>query len=51
MDIKSQLDLTLEKFEHDSLGEHYKGTVLNNFYHDDKIIMVTSYRVSAFDHV
>ena len=51
MDIKSQLDLTLEKFEHDSLGEHYKGKVRNNFYHDDKIIMVTSDRVSAFDHV
>ena len=51
MDIKSQLDLTLEKFEHDSLGEPYKGKVRNNFYHDDKIIMVTSDRVSAFDHV
>jgi len=51
MDIKSQLDLTLEKFEHDSLGEHYKGKVRNNFYQDDKIIMVTSDRVSAFDHV
>ena len=51
MDIKSQLDLTLEKFENDSLGEHYKGKVRNNFYDDDKIIMITSDRVSAFDHV
>ena len=51
MDIKSQLDLTLEKFEHDSLGEHYKGKVRDNFYDNDKIIMITSDRVSAFDHV
>ena len=31
--------------------KHYKGKVRNNFIIDDKIIMVTSDRVSAFDHV
>ena len=51
MDIKSQLNLTLEKFEHNSLGEHYKGKVRDNFYDNDKIVMITSDRVSAFDHV
>ena len=51
MDVKKQLDLTLEKFEYSSLGEHYKGKVRDNFYDNDKIIMVTSDRVSAFDHV
>jgi len=51
MDIKKQLDLTLEKFEYNSLGKHYKGKVRDNFYDDDKIIMITSDRVSAFDHV
>jgi len=51
IDIKNQLGLTLGKFEHDSLGEHYKGKVRDNFYDSDKIIMVTSDRVSAFDHV
>ena len=51
MDIKKQLDLTLGKFEYDSLGKHYKGKVRDNFYDDDKIIMITSDRVSAFDHV
>ena len=38
MNIKDQLNLTLEKFEHDSLGEHYKGKVRDNYYHEDKII-------------
>jgi len=51
MNIKDQLDLTLEKFEYNSLGEHYKGKVRDNYYDKDKIIMVTSDRVSAFDHV
>ena len=51
MNVKNQLDLTLGKFEHDSLGEHYKGKVRDNFYDNDKIIMITSDRVSAFDHV
>ena len=51
MDIKDQLELTLEKFEYPSLGEHYKGKVRDNYYDNDKIIMITSDRVSAFDHV
>ena len=32
MNIKDQLNLTLEKFDHKSLGEHYKGKVRDNFY-------------------
>ena len=51
MNIKEQLDLTLQKFEYDALGKHYKGKVRDNYYDYDKIIMVTSDRVSAFDHV
>ena len=51
MNIKDQLNLTLEKFEYNSLGEHYKGKVRDNYYDKDKIIMVTSDRISAFDHV
>ena len=51
IDIRAQLNLTLEKFEYSSIGKHYKGKVRDNFYDDDKIIMVTSDRVSAFDHV
>ncbi len=51
MEIKNQLDFTLDKFEPKSLGQHYKGKVRDNFYDNDKIVMVTSDRVSAFDHV
>ena len=51
MNIKNQLNSTLGKFEYDSLGKHYKGKVRDNYYDKDKIIMITSDRVSAFDHV
>ena len=49
--IKKQLNHTLNKFDSDNLGEHYKGKVRDNFYIDDKILMVTSDRISAFDVV
>ena len=39
------------RIESDSLGEHYKGKVRENFSQGDKILMITSDRVSAFDHV
>jgi phosphoribosylaminoimidazole-succinocarboxamide synthase len=41
----------LDKFEASDLGKHYKGKVRENFHLDDEIIMVTTDRVSAFDHV
>lgn len=49
--ISEQLNHTLDAFESDNLGEHYKGKVRENFSQGDKILMVTSDRVSAFDHV
>ena len=49
--IKEQLPYTLDIFEGGDLGERYKGKVRENFYVDDEIIMVTTDRVSAFDHV
>lgn len=49
--IKEQLSYTLDKFDAPELGEHYKGKVRENFHLDDEIIMVTTDRVSAFDHV
>jgi len=49
--IKEQLPYTLDVFEGGDLGEHYKGKVREIFYMDDEIIMVTTDRVSAFDHV
>ena len=49
--ISEQLHHTLDEFESDNLGEHYKGKVRENFSQDDKILMITSDRVSAFDCV
>ena len=49
--ISEQLNHTLDAFESDNLGEYYKGKVRENFSQDDKILMITSDRVSAFDHV
>ena len=49
--IKEQLPNTLDKFDVSDLGEHYKGKVRENFHLDNEIIMVTTDRVSAFDHV
>jgi len=48
--IQEQLQHTLNEFSID-LGTHYKGKVRDNFLLEDKMIMVTSDRVSAFDHV
>ena len=49
--ISEQLNHTLDEFESDNLGEHYKGKVRENFSQGDKILMITSDRVSAFDCV
>tara|TARA_B100001750_G_scaffold242535_1_gene256103 strand:- start:49 stop:993 length:945 start_codon:yes stop_codon:yes gene_type:complete len=49
--IKGQLPHTLNNSTYDNLGRHYQGKVRDNYYIDDKIVMVTSDRVSAFDCV
>ena len=49
--IKSQLPNTLDEITLNLDTEHYKGKVRDNYFINDKIIMVTSDRVSAFDHV
>jgi len=51
--ITTQLDKTLNDSISDleNLGRHYKGKVRDNYYFDNQILMVTSDRVSAFDHV
>jgi len=52
-DIEKQLIHTLDDFtiESESLGEHYRGKVRDNYYLDDTMLMITTDRVSAFDHV
>ena len=49
--IKQQLNNTLNDVKLDVPGEYYKGKVRDNYHIDNKIVMVTSDRVSAFDHV
>ena len=49
--IREQLPHTLDEFDSGYLGERYKGKVRENFHLDNEIIMVTTDRVSAFDHV
>ena len=49
--IKDQLIHTLKSFNVNLGDENYSGKVRENFYLDDKIVMVTTDRVSAFDHI
>ena len=49
--IREQLPFTLDEFDASDLGQRYKGKVRENFHVGDEIIMVTTDRVSAFDHV
>ena len=52
-DIRKQLVHTLGDFkiENKQLGEYYRGKVRDNYYSDDTMLMITTDRVSAFDHV
>ena len=49
--IKEQLQHTLNESKLENLGRHYAGKVRDNYYNNEKILMVTSDRVSAFDCV
>ena len=49
--IKDQLEHTLKSFNINLGDKNYSGKVRENFYLDDKIVMVTTDRVSAFDHI
>ena len=51
-DIRKQLIYTLDEFKIEkNIGEYYRGKVRDNYYMDNQILMVTSDRISAFDHV
>ena len=49
--IKEQLKHCLSEFKISNFGKQYTGKVRDNFHFEDTIFMVTSDRVSAFDHV
>ena len=48
--ILKQMNNTLEKTDL-PIKDKYQGKVRDNYYVDDKIIMITTDRISAFDHV
>ncbi len=49
--IRAQLPYTLRQVDLPALGQLYRGKVRDNYSHGDRIVMVTTDRVSAFDHV
>lgn len=49
--ITDQLSRTIERTEFKNLGECYRGKVRDNYRQDGRRILVTTDRISAFDHV
>jgi phosphoribosylaminoimidazole-succinocarboxamide synthase len=49
--IRAQLPHTLERIDLPGLGQLYRGKVRDNYSVGDRIVMITTDRVSAFDHV
>jgi phosphoribosylaminoimidazole-succinocarboxamide synthase len=49
--LRAQLPHALRQLDLPALGELYRGKVRDNYSRGDRIVMVTTDRVSAFDHV
>jgi phosphoribosylaminoimidazole-succinocarboxamide synthase len=49
--LRAQLPHALRQLDLPALGELYRGKVRDNYTRGDQIVMVTTDRVSAFDHV
>jgi phosphoribosylaminoimidazole-succinocarboxamide synthase len=49
--LHAQLPHTLQQLDLPALGELYRGKVRDNYSRADRIVMITTDRVSAFDHV
>jgi len=49
--LRAQLPHTLREIDLPTIGELYRGKVRDNYSRDGQIVMVTTDRVSAFDHV
>ena len=49
--LRAQLPHTLRQLDLPALGELYRGKVRDNYSRGDRILMITTDRVSAFDHV
>ncbi len=49
--VRAQLPHTLRQIDLPGLGQLYRGKVRDNYGRGDRIVMITTDRVSAFDHV
>ncbi len=49
--LRAQLPHTLRQIDLPALGQLYRGKVRDNYSRGDRIVMITTDRVSAFDHV
>ncbi|NNE48091.1 MAG: phosphoribosylaminoimidazolesuccinocarboxamide synthase [Rhodothermales bacterium] len=49
--IRNQLDHTIERTELSELGKRYEGKVRDTYAAGDHLILITTDRISAFDHV
>ena len=49
--IREQLNHTIRATHFDDLGERYQGKVRDTYRQDNRLILVTTDRISAFDHV
>ena len=49
--LRAQLAHTLRELDLPGLGQLYRGKVRDNYSRGDRIVMITTDRVSAFDHV
>jgi len=49
--LRAQLPHTLRQLDLPALGSLYRGKVRDNYSRGDQIVMITSDRISAFDHV
>jgi phosphoribosylaminoimidazole-succinocarboxamide synthase len=49
--IRAQLPHTLRELDLPALGQLYRGKVRDNYTRGDELVMITTDRVSAFDHV
>jgi phosphoribosylaminoimidazole-succinocarboxamide synthase len=49
--IRNQLDRTIQRTHLDELGHRYEGKVRDTYATDEHLILITTDRISAFDHV
>ena len=49
--IRAHLDHTLDATDLEGLGERYQGKVRDTYRTNDRLVLVTTDRISAFDHV